>query len=174
MTNQLIISSFELILSLIIGILCLYIAHYIIVRIFTNRFNNQYPYENNAFLIFLSGILFSVGYLISGVMTPLSTTIDMLNNGDFTTSDSIIAYTKYIIMFCSLGLVLAGLINFLTYLLFTSLTTNHNDLEELNNGNVGVSILVSVIAIVISILCREPFLIVLESFIPYPELPQIF
>jgi uncharacterized membrane protein YjfL (UPF0719 family) len=174
MTNQLIISSFELILSLIIGILCLYIAHYIIVRIFTNRFNNQDPYENNAFLIFLAGILFSVGYLISGVMTPLSTTIDMLNNGDFTTSDSIIAYSKYIILFCSLGLVLAGLINFLTYLLFSSLTTNLNELEEINNGNVGVSILVSVIAIVISILCREPFLIVLESFIPYPEIPQIF
>lgn len=174
MNNQLITSSFELLLSLLIGILCLYISHYIIVRIYTNRFGNKDPYKNNAFLIFLSGILFSVGYLISGVMTPLSTTIDMLNNNDFSTFDAMAAYTKYILLFCLIGLVLAGLINFLTYLLFTSLTHNLDELEEIKNGNIGVSILVSVISIIIAIFCREPFLIVLENFIPYPEINQIF
>jgi uncharacterized membrane protein YjfL (UPF0719 family) len=174
MNNILISSSFELILSIIIGILCLYIAHYVIIKIYSRRFSNDDPYQNNAFLIFLSGILFSVGYLISGVMTPISTTIDMLNSSSFTTFDALLAYTKYIILFCSLGLLLGGLVNLLTYGLFTTLTSNIDELQEINDGNIGVAILVSVITIVISIFCREPFLILLESFIPYPEIPQIF
>jgi hypothetical protein len=37
-----------------------------------------------------------------------------------------------------------------------------------------MAVLVSIIAITISVFCKEPFLVLLESFIPYPELPRLF
>tara|TARA_Y100001968_G_C19401824_1_gene741441 strand:- start:345 stop:869 length:525 start_codon:yes stop_codon:yes gene_type:complete len=173
MENQLIVSIFELSLSIIIGVLCFYLTHYVIIKIYSKKTVEENPYKNMAFLIFLSGILFSIGYLLSGIMTPLSSTLDMLNNGQDSILHTLLSFTKYIIIFSSLGLLLGGLINFITYFIFSSLTNKLNELDEIRNGNVGVAILVSVIAIIMALFCKEPFLIVLEYFIPYPEFPII-
>ena len=115
-----------------------------------------------------------MGYLLSGIISPLTSTLDILIGSRPETLDLIIEYSKFLGLFLLLGLVLSGLINYLSYLIFSSLTTSVDEFEEINNGNMGVAIIVSVIAITISIFCKEPFLVVLESFIPYPELPRLF
>ena len=173
MENQMVITIFELTLSIVIGILSLYVMHYVILKIYKRKTNDEDPYQNVSFLIFLSGILFSVGYLLSGIMTPLSSTLDMLNNGQNSSFEILFSFTKYIGIFTFLGLVLGCIINYLTYLIFSSLTTKLDELEEIKNGNVGIAILVSVIAITMAVFCKEPFLLVLEYFIPYPEIPTI-
>ena len=136
-----------------------------------NNKNDENIYSNTAFLIFLSGIMFSIGYLLSGIMTPLSSALSVINNGSLSSFDVVLNFSKYIGIFSALGLLLGGLINYLTYLIFSSLTTKLNEIEEIRSGNVGVAILVSIIAIIIAVFCREPFMIVLEHFIPYPEIP---
>ena len=173
MENQLVVSIFELALSILIGILSLYVIHYLILKIYKKKTNDENPYQNLSFLIFLSGILFSIGYLMSGIMTPLSSALDMLSNGQTSSFDVLFSFTKYIGIFSFLGLLIGAIINYLTYLIFSTLTTKLNELEEIKNGNVGVAILVSVIAITMAAFCKEPFLIVLEYFIPYPEIPMI-
>tara|TARA_B110001452_G_scaffold56073_1_gene43454 strand:+ start:4042 stop:4566 length:525 start_codon:yes stop_codon:yes gene_type:complete len=173
MDNQIIISVFELTLSILIGVLSLFLTHYILIKIYKSRTNDEKPYENTAFLIFLSGIIFSMGFLLSGLTTPLSSTLDMLSVGNNSATTTMISFSKYVFIFCFLGFLLGGFINFLTYLLFTNLTTKLNEFEEIKNGNIGVAILVSVIAITIAVFCKEPFLVTLEYFIPYPEIPII-
>ena len=160
MENQMVITIFELALSIVIGILSLYVMHYVILKIYKRKTNDEDPYQNVSFLIFLSGILFSVGYLLSGIMTPLSSTLDMLNNGQSSSFEILFSFTKYIGIFTFLGLVLGCIINYLTYLIFSSLTTKLDELEEIKNGNVGIAILVSVIAITMAVFCKEPFLLV--------------
>lgn len=174
MNSQLIISILELSVSIFIGIFSLFLTYYILTKVYLSKFPTSDLYSNNAFLIFLAGVMFSMGYLLSGIISPLTSTLDILIGSRPETLDLIIEYSKFLGLFLLLGLILSGLINYLSYLIFSSLTTSVDEFEEINNGNMGVAIIVSVIAITISIFCKEPFLVVLESFIPYPELPRLF
>ena len=125
-------------------------------------------------MIFLAGVMFSVGYLLTGIIEPLSSTLDLLMSSHQDKGTLTWEYTKFLALFVSIGFTLGVLINIIAYFLFSSLTTEVNELEEIKNGNIGVAVLVSVIAITIAVFCKEPFLILLESFIPYPELPRLF
>lgn len=174
MDKQLIISFLELSIAVVIGILSLYITHFVVVRIYKSKFPNDNPYKNNAFLIFMTGMMFSVAYLLSGIIHPLSSTLDLLTKSYPDTTDLILSYGKYLSLFTLIGLVLGGIINFLAFFLFSSLTTEVNELDEIKQGNIGIAIFISVMAITIAVFCKEPFLVVLESFIPYPELPRLF
>ena len=176
MDKQIIISFLELTIAILIGLIALYSTHFVIVRIYKSKYpkEDDNPYKNTAFLIFVSGMMFSVAYLLSGIIHPLSSTLDILTKAYPDTTDLIFTYSKYLSLFFFFCLALGGLINFLAYFLFSSLTTNVNELEEIKEGNIGVSIFISVMAITIAVFCKEPFLVVLESFIPYPELPRLF
>ena len=174
MNSQLIVSLLELSVSLVLGIFVLFITYYVLSKIYLSKFPKENIYKNNAFLLFMAGMMFSNGYLISGVIEPLSSTLDLLLDKRPDTLDLVMSYSKYLGLFMGIGLLLGGVILYLSYLIFSSLTVSVNEFDEINNGNVGVAIIVSVIAIIISIYCKEPFLIFLESFIPYPELPRLF
>jgi uncharacterized membrane protein YjfL (UPF0719 family) len=174
MENQLVISFLELSLAMIIGVLSLFVTHFVLVKVYMSKFPTTNPYKNNAFLIFMGGMMFSVGYLLSGIIHPLSSTLDLLIDGRPETLQLILSYSKYLGLFTVIGLILGGLINFLSYFIFATLTTSVDELDEINNGNIGIAVVVSVIAITIAVFCKEPFLVVLESFIPYPELPRLF
>ena len=174
MENQVILSFLELILAILLGVLSMFITHFILVRIYKSKYPTEAPYKNNAFLIFLAGTMFSVAYLLAGIIEPLSSTLDLLIGSNQENSTLIWEYFKFLSLFTIIGFVLGMVINFIAYFLFSSLTTEVNELEEIKNGNIGVAVLVSVIAITISVFCKEPFLVLLESFIPYPELPRLF
>ena len=49
MDKQLIISFLELSIAVVIGILSLYITHFVVVRIYKSKFPTDNPYKNNAF-----------------------------------------------------------------------------------------------------------------------------
>ena len=58
--------------------------------------------------------------------------------------------------------------------LFTYMTKNINEFEELKKNNIAVAILTAVIVISISLLVKESLYLLLETFVPYPEVPRIF
>lgn len=176
MGNQIILSVLELSLAILLGVFSMFITHFMLVRIYKSKYPNeeQSPYRNQAFMIFLAGAMFSVGYLLTGVIEPLSSTLDLLMGAEQETGKLIWAYSKFLFLFIGLGFVLGLLINLLSYVLFSTLTTSVNELEEIKNGNIGVAVLVSVMAITIAVFCKEPFLLLLESFVPYPDLPRLF
>jgi len=174
MNSELMISILELTVSIFIGIFTLFLTYYIFTKIYLSRFPKSNLYKNNAFLIFLGGVMISMGYLLSGIISPLTSTLDILISSKPETLSLILEYSKFLGLFLVLGLILGGLINYLSYLIFSNLTRTVDEFEEINKGNSGVAFIVSVIAITIAVFCKEPFLVVLESFIPYPELPRLF
>ncbi|MDG2343177.1 MAG: DUF350 domain-containing protein [Flavobacteriales bacterium] len=174
MDKQLIISFLELSIAIVIGLIALYLTHFVIVKIYKSKYPTDNPYKNTAFLIFMSGMMFSIAYLLSGIIHPLSSTLDILTKSYPDTTDLILSYSKYLGLFVLIGLVLGGVINFLAYFLFSSLTTQVNELDEIKQGNIGIAVFISVMAIMMAVFCKEPFLVVLESFIPYPEMPRLF
>ena len=168
------LSLFELGLALLIGLLCLYVTHYVTVRIYASKYPADKYHQNNAFLIFLAGTMFSVSYLMTGIIEPLSSTLELLVRTHEQLTTVILQYSKFLGLFLVVGLILGAGINFVAYFLFSSLTSDLDEFEELSKGNMGVAIVVSVIVVVISLFCKESFLVFLESFIPYPELPRVF
>ena len=54
------------------------------------------------------------------------------------------------------------------------MTTDINEFEEIKKNNIAVAILTATIIISISLLVKESLYLLLESFVPYPDIPNIF
>jgi hypothetical protein len=67
----------------------------------------------------------------------------------------------------SLSCCLLGLLSTLLYAKITPI----DEFEEIRNNNIGVAIVVSVIIITLTMMCRSGVGLLIESIIPYPELP---
>jgi uncharacterized membrane protein YjfL (UPF0719 family) len=63
---------------------------------------------------------------------------------------------------------------FISIKLFTYMTTNIDEFKEIRKNNIAVAVLTATIVISISMLIKESLYLLLESFVPYPEIPNIF
>jgi len=54
------------------------------------------------------------------------------------------------------------------------MTKNVNEFKEISKNNIAVSILTATIIISISLLVKESLYLLLESFVPYPDVPRFF
>ena len=54
------------------------------------------------------------------------------------------------------------------------MTKSINEFQEIKKNNIAVAILTATIIISISLLVKESMYLLLETFVPYPELPKIF
>jgi uncharacterized membrane protein YjfL (UPF0719 family) len=54
------------------------------------------------------------------------------------------------------------------------MTKSINEFEEISKNNIAVSILTATIIISISLLVKDSLYLLLESFVPYPDIPRIF
>ena len=166
-------TSIELIISVIIGLMTVYLTKILVMKFYLKKTNESNPYKNLSFMIFLSGTIFSVSYIVFGIMEPLAATIKIIG----TTSPSLFGLlggiSKYLTMFLVLGYTFSAVIIYTTYKLFSMLTGQLDEYDEISKNNTGVAILIAVLMIVIAMFTKQPFIIFVESFIPYPELPTI-
>lgn len=157
-------------LSLFLGIAILYLTYQIVRKIVAKRY--QITEHNTAFSIFLSAILFSVGYIVSSVVEPLLSTFRMLSGSISTISTLIFEFSKYLLFFFSISTLIALVINAIGIYLFTWLT-HINEFEEIKKNNVSAAITTAVIIIVITLFAKDGVVFLLESIVPYPSMPQI-
>lgn len=163
----------ELLISVTIGIMTVYLTKTVLMRFYLQKTHEIDPYKNVSFMIFLSGTIFSVSYLLFGIMEPLSSTIKLLSVSGISNTEMIFQFLKYLAMFLVLGYAFSATIVFVTYKLFSMLTRQLDEYQEIKNNNVGVAILLSVLTIVAALFSKHPFIIFIETFIPYPDLPGI-
>jgi len=122
-------------------------------------------------MIFLSSSVFGVAWLVFGITEPLNGTLKLLMASETSGGRIVMEYIKFLGLFLFFGYFLGLAINYLSFLIFSGLTKNVNEFEEIQEGNIGVALIISAVIVVISLFCREPFIYFLESFMPYPELP---
>jgi hypothetical protein len=163
----------ELLLAMLIGIITVYLTKTVLMNFYMNKTSESNPYGNLAFMIFLSGNIFSVALIMFGVMEPLTATFKVLH----ATGEEGISYLssclQYVGIFLTLGYIFSAIIVFIAYKLFSMLTTQLNEYEEIRDGNVGVAILLVTLTIITALFVKEPFMVYLESLIPYPDVPNI-
>jgi hypothetical protein len=54
------------------------------------------------------------------------------------------------------------------------MTKKIDEFKELSENNISIGILLSVIVLSICIMIKPSLYLILESFVPYPDMPRIF
>lgn len=124
-------------------------------------------------MLFLSGVIISVCYLVFSIFDPLAATMQLLKSQGLSSMGVLMEYLKYMLMFIVISYVLSALILLISSSLFTIMTRKLDEYNEIAEGNIGVALLMFVMILVISVFMQHPFLVFMETFIPYPELPNI-
>ena len=162
----------EIGISIVIGVTLLYFTYRIINKLVKKKFDIDS--NNVSFSIFTSSILFTVAYLISGIKSPILNSLKMLSNNPEYEGSLIVDGFKYYGLFLTVIIITITLVIFISIQLFTYMTKNINEFQEIKKNNLAVAILTATIIISISLLVKESLYLLLETFVPYPEVPNIF
>ena len=165
-------SIIEIVISLFFGVLLLYLTYKVIDKLVRRKL--EISLDNISFSIFASSILFSVAYLISGIKSPILNSLKMLGDNPEYEGSLILDGFKYSGLFLSLMIISIGLVIFISIKLFTYMTANIDEFKEIQKNNIAVAIITATIVISISMLIKESLYLLLESFVPYPDIPNIF
>ena len=165
-------SIIEIVISLFFGVTLLYFSYRTINKLVKNKFDINL--DNVSYSIFSSSILFSVAYLISGIKSPILNSLKMLSNDPNYEGSMILDSFKYSGIFLFIIIITIAIVIFISIKLFTYMTTDINEFEEIKKNNIAVAILTATIIISISLLVKESLYLLLESFVPYPDIPNIF
>ena len=123
-----------------------------------------------AYNLLTAGVLFSVGFIVSGVIEPILSSYRILSSSRISSSELIWSFIGYGGLYILIGYVLALLITFTGIAIYGNMT-KVSELKELKENNLGVAITLVAIVVTLAIMCSGGVALLIESFIPYPELP---
>ncbi len=155
----------EIVLSILIMVIIIFISYKILKKIFFAE--QDLSGDNLAFTIFTSGIVLSIGIILSEIL-PSITNVIRLSTTQTETIDSL-SIAKYSGLYLFIGFIAAVLINGAVFLLFSILTKGVNEFKEIQQNNISVAILVVAILISITLIAKDSIALLISSLIPYPE-----
>lgn len=158
----------EIFSALSIGVFILALT-YKLVKFIGQKYHGIREQENLAYSIYTASILFSVGYMVSSVIQPLLSSFRLLSQNEESLSLAI-KYFGQGAIYIAIAYFFALVIGLLSTLLYAKITPI-DEFEEIRKNNVGVAIVVSVIIVTLTLMCKSGVGLLIESIIPYPELP---
>ena len=127
-----------------------------------------------SFSIVISSILLSVAYLISDIKSPILNSLKMVSSqADYQVSIIFDGF-KYTLLFLFIIIVAISIIIFISIWLFTLMTKNIDEFKEIKKDNKAIGLLLAVIIFSVSIMVKESLYFLIETFVPYPEVINIF
>ena len=156
----------EIIISIGITVAIIFVSFKILKLLFFR--SSDLRGDNMAFTIFTSGIILSIGLILSEIL-PSITNVIRLSTTQTETVDTttIISYSG---LYLAIGFIIAVFINATAFLLFSMLTKGINEFREIQRNNVSVAILVVTILLSITLIVKESIALLISALIPYPEL----
>lgn len=125
---------------------------------------------NTAFNVLLAGILFSVGYMMTGVIQPILESFRLLSASDIGTGSLIWKFLSTGGMYIAISYSAAIFVILIGMRLYTVMTPM-DEAKEIQDNNVGVGLIIGVIVIVLAMMTKDGVVLFIESLIPYPDLP---
>ena len=150
------------------GIVILFLT-YKLVKVYGKKKLNI-DHNNTAYNVVVAGVLFSVGYVVSGVIQPILNSYRILSDTSISKFELIISFITYGGLYIAVAYIFALLITILGMVIYTNMTSV-SELKELKDNNIGVALVLTAIIITLSLMCSDGILLLIESFIPYPSLP---
>lgn len=162
----------ELLFSVILGITLLYLTYKSLHKFFQKKY--KIKDYNLSFSIVISSILLSVAYLISDIKSPILNSIKMVSSQADYQGSIIFDGFKYTFLFLSIVILAISIIIFISIWLFTLMTKNIDEFGEIKKNNISIGLLLGVIIFSISLMVKESLYFLIETFVPYPEVINIF
>jgi uncharacterized membrane protein YjfL (UPF0719 family) len=125
--------------------------------------------NNQAYGIFMASVLFSVGYIVSGVIQPLLSLFRILSTRDTSTFHLALSFFGIGAIYNFAAFAVALLVCLLGMALYNYITPI-DEMTEMRNNNIAVALVAGSIIITLSLMTRDGVSLLLESFIPYPEM----
>jgi len=164
-------SILEIGISIFLGVTILYLSYRIIDKVIRQRL--KINSNNISYALFVSSILFSVSYLIAGIKSPILNSMRLLIDNPQYEGSIILDGLKYSLLFLFIIIITITITILISIWLFTLMTNKINEFDEIKKNNIAVGIITAVLVISISILIKESIYLLLDSFVPYPEIPNI-
>ncbi len=164
-SNLFTLSLIEIVLSILVTVVIIFMTYKILKWLFFRDYDLRG--DNLAFTIFTSGIVLSVGIILSEIL-PSITNIIRLSTTQTEAVDTL-TIVLYSGLYLLIGFIVAVFINASVFFLFSMLTTGVNEFKEIKNNNISVAILVVAILISITIILKDSIALLISSLIPYPE-----
>ncbi|NNJ82560.1 MAG: DUF350 domain-containing protein [Flavobacteriaceae bacterium] len=156
----------EILISIGVTVAIVYVSFKILKFLFFK--STELSKNNMAFTIFTSGIILSIGLILSEILPSITNVIRLsTTQTESIDTTTIISYSG---LYLAIGFVMAVFINGAAFLLFSLLTKGINEFREIQQNNVSVSILVVTILISITLIVKESIALLISALIPYPEL----
>jgi len=165
-TKVALLAIIEILSSISIGVFILAFTYQLLKYIGRKRFDIQV--SNLATSIFVASILFSVGYMVSSVIDPLTSLFRLLAAKDNGAWSLLAGFVGTGAMYIAMAFVAGLSVCLLSVMLYTWITPL-DEFAEIKNNNVGVALIVGTITITLALLTRDGVSLLIESFIPYPE-----
>ncbi len=155
----------EIIFSIVITVFVIFISYKILKRLFFRK--EDLHGHNLSFTIFTSGIILSIGIILSEILPSITNVIRISSNqSDTVDFGTIIMYSC---LYLLIGFIASLVINASVFFLFSILTKGVNEFKEIQKNNLSVAILVVAILISITLIAKESIALLISSIIPYPE-----
>ena len=164
-TSLFFLALFEIILSIIVTVMIVYISYGILKKLF---FKDQEMRDSNmAFTVFMSGTIMSLGLILSEILPSITNVVRLSvtqqEHIDFMT------VAKYSGLYLIIGFIIAFFINTAVFVLFIFLTKGINEFKEIQKNNLAVSIMVVSLLLSITLIAKDSIALLISSLVPYPE-----
>lgn len=159
----------QITLSIILSIVVFFISYKILLKLFgiqDQKLNN----DNLALSIFFSGIIFSTGYLLSGIIPSIINAIELLRIHNH--NNLFYSILKYASLSLFFGFLMASIIQISAFTLIKTMTKYVKEVEELKQNNLAVAILLATLLISITLICKDSLVFLLESYLPQPKVVE--
>jgi uncharacterized membrane protein YjfL (UPF0719 family) len=159
----------QVVISIVLSIIIFFISYKVLIKAFKldeAKFDN----DNMALSIFFSGIIFSIGYLLSGIIPSIINSIQLIKI--HTEGNLYTEVFKYSSICLFVGFLAASIIQFGSFFLVKVMTKHIKEVEALKKNNMAVAILLVSILISITLITKDSLVFLLETFLPQPEFTQ--
>jgi len=156
----------EILSAISIGVFILALTYQLLKFIGRKKFDIQT--SNLATSIFVASVLFSVGYMVSSVIDPLTSLFRLLAAKDNSAGSLVLSFVGTGAFYIAVAFVAGIVVCFMSVILYTWITPL-DEFAEIRNNNVGVALIVGTITITLALLTKDGVGLLIESFIPYPE-----
>lgn len=158
----------EILSALTCGIAILFIT-YRLLKVYGKR-KLHIEKSNQAYQIFIASVLFSVGYMVSGVIQPILSSYRILSDSEISQWSIFGSFILRGGLYIAIAYILSIFISLTGISIYTHMTPI-DELDEIKNNNIGVAVVLAAILVVLALMTRDGIVLFIESMVPYPELP---
>jgi len=164
----------QIVLSLIIGVLFIYSASKIFQKLTKGINDTEELKNNNIAVAILNGAIVLALFIV--VMNSIESAITVFSNTLRNPEAELLTYLKTALLMIG-HIVLAGVVAFgaiyIALHIFMRLTKDLDELKEIKENNIAVSIFLSVIIIALALLLEPGIRTILNALIPFPPVSFI-